>query len=89
MIQAMKTIWKWTLNQLEEMIDMPDGAKILTVQEQYGKPQIWALVDPDARRSGRTFHVYGTGHNLLDDPGRYVGTVQACGERAVWHVFEK
>jgi len=42
-----------------------------------------------SHKYGRTFHVYGTGHNLLDDPGRYVGTVQACGERAVWHVFEK
>ena len=83
----MKTIWKWTL-QRETTIDMPLGAKLLTVQEQHGEPQLWALVDPDAKTYQRTFRVYGTGHGLPDDPGEYVGTFQMHCGTLVFHVFE-
>jgi hypothetical protein len=83
----MKTIWKWTL-QPETTINMPHGAKLLAVQEQRGEPQLWALVDPGAKTYPRTFRVYGTGHNLPDDPGKYVGTFQIQNEALVFHVFE-
>jgi hypothetical protein len=83
----MKTIWKWTL-QPETTINMPHGAKLLAVQEQRGEPQLWALVDPGAKTYPRTFRVYGTGHNLPDDPGQYVGTFQIHNEALVFHVFE-
>ena len=83
----MKTIWKWTL-QPETTIDTPHGAKLLAVQEQHGEPQLWALVDPGAETEKRTFRVYGTGHDLPDDPGQYVGTFQMHGGALVFHVFE-
>lgn len=28
-------------------LKLPQGAKILSVQEQYDEPQVWALVDPE------------------------------------------
>ena len=83
----MKTIWKWTL-QIETTIDMPHGAKVLSVQMQHGKPQLWALVDPGAKKYPRTFHVHGTGHDLPDEPGQYVGTFQMNGGGLVFRVFE-
>ena len=83
----MKTIWKWTL-QPETTIDMPHGAKLLAVQEQRGEPQLWALVDPSAKKYPRTFRVHGTGHDLTDEPGQYVGTFQMHGGALVFHVFE-
>lgn len=83
----MKKIWKWTL-QPETTIDMPHGAKLLAVQEQYGEPKLWALVDPYAKTYPRTFHIHGTGHDLPDEPGQYVGTFQMHGGTLVFHVFE-
>lgn len=83
----MKTIWKWAVQE-ETTIDMPVGAKVLTVQAQCGLPQLWALVDPDAKRETRTFTVYGTGHDMPDEPGQYVGTFQQCEGKFVFHVFE-
>jgi hypothetical protein len=83
----MKTIWKWKLGP-ETTIDMPHGAKLLAVQDQNGEPHLWALVDPSAKTYPRTFRVYGTGHNMPDEPGQYVGTVQMQGGAMVVHVFE-
>jgi hypothetical protein len=83
----MRTIWKWTLTT-ECTLDMPQGAKILTVQEQHGEPQLWALVDSNAPQERRTFRVYGTGHCCATDPGDYIGTFQLHGGGLVFHVFE-
>jgi hypothetical protein len=86
----MKTIWKWTLKPETTIVkDMPHGAQLLAVQEQHGEPQLWALVDTDETTTyPRTFRVYGTGHNMPDQPGKYVGTFQVQGGDLVFHVFE-
>jgi hypothetical protein len=84
----MKTIWKWTLKP-QTVIDMPDGAQVLTVQMQHGEPQLWALVDPVAPTVKRVFNIYGTGHSMGDRTGSYIGTFQMDGGSLVFHVFEQ
>jgi hypothetical protein len=32
--------------------------------------------------------MYGTGHDMPDDPGQYVGTFQMHGGALVFHLFE-
>ena len=81
------TIWKWLLLP-ETTIYMPIGAKLLTVQLQHGEPQLWAMVDAGAPKEVRTFRTYGTGHDLPDEPGQYVGTFQMLGGNLAFHVFE-
>lgn len=85
----MKTIWKFTLEP-NCTLDMPVGAEILTVQEQYGHPQMWALVDPYADTEEREFNSYGTGQDVPDSPGVHVGSFQSRlnGAFYVFHVFE-
>lgn len=83
----MKTIWKFTLEP-NCTLEMPIGAEILTVQKQNGRPQIWALVDPYADNEEREFEAYGTGQDLPDSPGAYVGASQLNGGALVFHVFE-
>jgi hypothetical protein len=83
----MKTIWKWTL-QPETTIAVPRGAEILTVQAQHNEPQIWMLVDPNAETEERTFQIHGTGHDIPDAPGKYIGTFQLRGGALVLHAFE-
>jgi len=74
----------------EVEIEMPKGAHILTVQEQYGRPAIWAIVDPEQPKEIRHFRLFGTGHPLDIDPvkNRYIGTFQHLGGDFIGHLFE-
>lgn len=85
----MKRIFKYPLKVDDlQMVEMPSGAAILTVQTQNGVPCIWAAVDPDAKRIKRAFVTYGTGHPMDDGPAKhYVGTYQLRDGALVFHVF--
>lgn len=48
----------------QQEIFMPRGAKLLCVQSQYDKPNIWAMVDPSETTEQRTIFIRGTGHDL-------------------------
>jgi hypothetical protein len=76
----MKSIWKFPLgDSTHPTLTMPVGAEILSVQVQHGKPQLWALVDPDAPKEVRSFYVYGTGWDVEQNTLRFIGTVQMQG----------
>lgn len=81
------TIWKYEL-QLASLnnLEMPLGAKVLTIQVQNGKPCIWAQVDENNTKELRTFRIYGTGHTMLDENLIYIGTWQDG--IYVFHLFE-
>lgn len=88
----MKTIWKFSLSHLERNeIKVPRGSKLLSVQVQCGRLFVWVLVgEKEASKCDyrtKVVSVYGTGFDVPDDPGRFVGTI-VDGE-FVWHVFEK
>lgn len=94
----MKTVWKYELPIEGEFdIEMPEGAQVLSVQEQVGGGiatplVVWALVDTEAdyMYARRRFKIIGTGnpadHILPLD--RYIGTVQTNGGILVWHIWE-
>jgi hypothetical protein len=54
---------------------------------QYGVPCIWVVCDPAADDTARTVRIIGTGWEIADPPGEYVGTYQLDGGSLVWHVF--
>jgi hypothetical protein len=83
----MKTIWKFTLTS-DCIVEMPIGAKILTIQEQRGLPRMWALVDSVALIEKRRFFIYGTGHQIDENIGDYIGMFQLNDGAPVFHVFE-
>lgn len=86
------TIWKYELspNNPINQIDMPMGAKVLCVQEQYNIPVIWVVIDPRVINEKRTFYIQMTGEPFYyDDKKKYIGTVQLQGGSFVIHVFEK
>lgn len=58
---------------------------------QYGKPQIWALVDPQSPVVMRAFRLAGTGHPIEERPGekmQYINSFQIDGGALVFHLFE-
>ena len=72
-------------------LDLPQGSKILTVQVQYGEPQIWALVNAQTQVvETRQFRVAGTGHPIeeSEDELTYIGTFQLSGGGFIGHLFE-
>lgn len=85
----MTTIYKYPLLPGRTYLEMPRGAQVLTVQMQRGSPYLWARVDPTEQKSMRVFEVFGTGHEMPDDPQLvYVATFQMDGGALVWHVFD-
>ena len=83
----MMSIWKFPLKVCDhQVVSMPKGATILSVQEQGGVPTIWALCNIDAPREDRMFITRGTGFEF-DDDSRWIGTVKLG--PFVWHVFEE
>jgi hypothetical protein len=81
-----KQIWKYSL---ENVIEMPKGAEILTIDIQNGQmfnAQMWVKVNTENETEKRMFEVIGTGQNFDDTNRKYVGTYQDG--PFVWHVFE-
>ena len=81
----MKRIYKYELK--EGGVEMPIGAKILTIQDQNNRAYIWALVDIDAECEFRYFAIAGTGEDFPEaDDFTYINTIQDG--QFVWHIFE-
>lgn len=86
----MKAIWKFPVDVAgQQVLQMPRGAQILCLREQADMPFMWALVEPDAPQEPRYFTTYGTGHDMPDDPGTYIGTTIHLGGSLVLHTFEQ
>ena len=87
-----RVIWKFGFDiRSDVVIEMPLGAKVISVQVQHGIPYIWAIVDPTAKVVGRNFKIYGTGHTMKDnlDLFEYIGTFQMAGGDYIWHMYMK
>jgi hypothetical protein len=71
-------------------MEMPSGARILTVQPQMERPRIWVAVSDDAQPVQRRFRVVPTGIHFEEeeDLGTYVGTFQLYGGQLVFHLFD-
>lgn len=83
-----KRIYKYPVKHGAFLVKMYKGAEILCVQMQNGAPQMWALVDIEAKEEEHGFVVFGTGSNIHEYPPRtkYIGTFQD--PPFVWHLFE-
>lgn len=84
-------IFKYTLELIgTQIIRMPVDAIILTVQIQNGKPCLWAMID-DRLPADKAYKIdtYGTGHNVSNESGAYIGTYQLAEGALVFHVFGK
>lgn len=99
----MLKVFKYEITaKAHQSIRMPRGTQILTVQMQHGKPQLWALVNPENDDyEGRYFRLAGTGHpiherNLVVEGNRgsdttyaYVGSFQTHEGDFIYHLFEE
>jgi len=81
-------IFKYRIKETDyQEIEMPEGAVILSIQNQYGNLQMWAKVDESRRLLTRRFRIIGTGNHFNDEGLTYIDTVKQDGY--VWHIFEE
>lgn len=84
----MKTIWKTELTAGSGTTSLPKGAEPMSVAVQGGTPMMWWKVDPDAPVEERRIHIAGTGRDLPDNLGDFIGTFLVQNDSLVFHVFE-
>ncbi len=84
------TIYKYDLEEGQNLISMPKGAIILHVESVNDVPRMWVQVQAGGAIENRRIAMVMTGHNL--DPeelqGKYIGTAVCLNGREVWHVFD-
>lgn len=80
-------IWKYPLASHDSVLSMPKGAMPLCTEVQFGKPCVWALVEPAAPKADCRVVVIGTGHPLPAGEWQYVGTLFDNDLGLVWHVL--
>lgn len=88
----MKVVWKYPFMVSDLVnIEMPRGARVLSVQVHKETPTMWALVDPLAPQEQRLFRCVGTGVPIPDsrDYSQFIGTIQLFEGDLVFHVFEE
>lgn len=79
-------IYKYPLELVVEQTITGNIVSLLTVQEQHGKPTIWALVHDLAALVEYKIQTVGTGFDKVEMNYKYIGTIQKDG--MVWHYFE-
>lgn len=79
-----------------QYLDMPRGAKLLSVGLQFGDLWLYAEIDTEHANEKREFRIINTGQELRtshESPRSfaYVDTVslESAGRVFVWHVYEK
>lgn len=88
-----RSIWKYPLAVVDhQTIDMPTGARVLSVHEQHGQLCMWAEVNanPDGPTETRHVRIKGTGHPIEQGEMigfKFLGTVLVAGGSLVWHVY--
>lgn len=88
-----KVIHKYDLGELHHNkvseVEMPKGAKILSIQKQYDKAVVWAIVNPKHSFRKYTFHTFGTGFEMEDYEKKHYDYITTLQDGfLVWHIFE-
>ena len=68
-------------------VSMPEGAEVLSFNNQKGKACIWVKVNTDKPLSFKRFRQAGTNHPLTNNL-KYIGTSQFMNGSFVLHLFE-
>lgn len=86
----MRKIFKYEVG-IKCSIDIPVGAKILSVHCQNDSVFFWAEVDTRTEVMTRNFEIFGTGHEIPYRMGvdyDFIGTAHMS-TGLVWHLFER
>ena len=82
-------VFKYPLNINKPIVEVPVGSKFLSVQAQKDSLMAWFLVD-ELQKNYTTvlFSIVGTGHDVPNDIGDFVSTVQMFEGSLMFHIFK-
>lgn len=85
----MSAIWKFSLPTapMSYYLEIPKGAQLLSVRVQFGRPYVWAVVDPEAESESRKVISVMTGSST-GQLGPYIGSALLDAGGFVLHYFE-
>lgn len=84
-----QTIWKFEVHTGDlNIVPMPRGAEILSVQKLNDSFFLWAKCDPLAPKIPRHIACYGTGQENIKPEAIFISTVQMYGGAIILHFFE-
>lgn len=84
-------IWKYEIPVEDSFVlELPQGAKILHIDEQKSAMFLWALIDSNiVETETQKFKWFGTGQPIDNvDSMSYIGSAVCNGGIFVWHLFE-
>ncbi|MCK4780061.1 MAG: hypothetical protein KAT57_07735 [Candidatus Lokiarchaeota archaeon] len=83
-------IWKYPINtqDVNFVLEIPEGAKPLYFEVQRGIPTLWVLVSPEHKFEKRYFRIVGTGDTIEEENLSYIGTIQLADGDLIFHLFE-
>lgn len=85
----MSRILKYQLKLVDvQVVELPQGATLLDVQEQKGELQLWAMVNQEEVMEDILIEIIGTGNGRCDCKRTHLATVQIPKMGFVWHIFE-
>lgn len=84
-----ETVWKFPLREVRNPISLPEGAQLLTVAEQHGEVVLWARVDDTRPPVYRDVYLVGTGTEVPEEAGAFIGTAVCAGGSLVFHAFDQ
>lgn len=83
----MKTVYKYPFPVSDKVSFFAPMGPVLMVAMQGDQPCLWIDIFTEHEKVLRTFHVFGTGHEIPDSPAlKHVGSFQQ--DVFVWHVYE-
>lgn len=80
----MRTVRKFALSYMPFSLDLPDGFRVVLVEDQGIAPFMWVDLDTEAPKRSVLFRVFGTGHEI-DPDAEHCGSWQSG--RFVWHLY--
>jgi hypothetical protein len=86
----MITIYKFALTDaLTQPLSLPIGAEILKIATQGSLLCVWVMLDNEKEIEVREITRIGTGWEITEEPGRYIGTITTDNGIFTWHFFER
>jgi hypothetical protein len=85
-------IYKYTILVCDEFVlNLPVGAKLLSVAEQKGEMVLYAMVIPELPLRPVKIRVVGTGKPIPDDMSefKFLGTIKLYDGKLMFHIFYK
>lgn len=61
---------------------------MLRVMPQHSGIYLWAEVDPQEPKVDRSISIFGTGHPMPNDPGRFIDSFMLLDGDLVFHAYE-